>query len=286
MMKVRTIKKNGISARMLAAVMILAVFMMQFFAHRMYALAADDYIMMNIKVYYNDAGHDYYGFDTGEQVKVFGEGTYTLTFDCTKNLSADAKSAEVKSLTNIGAIYLIDDEVDSGRKPRSNVSSFEITYNSIVVDGKELTIIQTEPINAIKSSGAVDTNGPINAWDGSLIAEDEYTVSENVFNFTGMEEPKVITITFTVSNMYFKGSDVPATTDPNSVTTEADTTEEDTTADNAQVSGEDTVAAAQTTANQTNDGGSNIIPVIVVIAACLVLVVVLVIVAKKMKKSA
>ena len=68
------------------------------------------------------------------------------------------------------------------------LTSGKILYNSIAVDGTDLTITITEPKSAIKNNKVFDTNDPINAWEGSAVSE--VTVSDYVLNFTTVTNPK------------------------------------------------------------------------------------------------
>ncbi|MCR5154975.1 MAG: glycoside hydrolase family 5 protein [Lachnospiraceae bacterium] len=156
------------------------------------------YIELALNVYYNDADTGYYKNEAGSSIKLSDNGTYTLTFDCEKDLSADAKAAGVTSLTNLTAVYILD--MGIAKSEKSSLSAANILYKEILVDGNALTITQKEPKSAFKSSGAFDTNDPINAWDGSLV-EEVNAGSDHVANFTSVTNPKKITITFTLSDM-------------------------------------------------------------------------------------
>ncbi len=158
----------------------------------------DNYIKLALNVYYNDPDSNYYSNESGDPICITGEGQYTLTFDCTENLSADANKAGVLSLTNLTAIYILDMGVAEGKQ--SPISACNIRYDSVNVDGQELTITAAEPKSALKSSGVFDTNDPINSWDGSAVKE--FLADDNhVGNFTAVERPTRIAVTFTLSDM-------------------------------------------------------------------------------------
>ena len=74
-------------------------------------------------------------------------------------------------------------------------------YDKVVVNGQELTVTQKEPKSALKDSGIFDTNDPVNSWDGSAV--EEVKCSGNVANFSTIDEPATVDITFTLSNMEF-----------------------------------------------------------------------------------
>lgn len=155
-----------------------------------------------LNVYYNDADHSYYDNESGESILVTGEGQYTLSFDCATDLSDKAVAAGVNSLTNLTAVYILDMGVAKGTQ--STIKACNIFFDSVNVDGQELTVTQTEKKSAIKSSGIFDTNDPINGWDGSQVAEVSAT-SEHVANFTTITDAKKITVTFTLSDMEWEG---------------------------------------------------------------------------------
>ncbi|MBQ2953403.1 MAG: cellulase family glycosylhydrolase [Clostridia bacterium] len=151
-----------------------------------------------VGAYYNDQEHGYYGNDVSDIVTLMGDGTYTITFDCEKHLSQAAKDAGVTSLNGIGALYLYDISSKSGV-----LSSCDIHWDEIVIDGVAMTIKEHAPKSALKANGKLDTNDPLNAWDGSYVEEVvEDKTTYNVIFPDGME-PKVVTITFTITNWQY-----------------------------------------------------------------------------------
>ncbi|MCQ2521247.1 MAG: glycoside hydrolase family 5 protein [Lachnospiraceae bacterium] len=159
----------------------------------------DQYIELALNVYYNDADHSYYDNEAGQSIIVTEEGQYTVTFDCATDLSEAAVSAGVDSLTNLTAVYILDMGVGQGKQ--SPLKSCDIMYDSVVVDGTELTVTLDNPKSAFKSSGVFDTNDPVNAWDASYVAEVDIDSKDHVANFNSVESPKTISVTFTLSNM-------------------------------------------------------------------------------------
>ena len=148
-----------------------------------------------VGAYYNDQEHAYYGNDVSDTVTLMGDGTYTITFDCDKHLSQAAKDAGVTSLKGIGALYLFDITSKSGV-----LESCDIHWDEVVIDGVAMTVKEHAPKSAIKANGKLDTNDPLNAWDGSYVeGVVENKTTYNVEFPDGME-PKVVTITFTISN--------------------------------------------------------------------------------------
>ena len=161
-------------------------------------------ISLAVNVYYNDNDHSFFSNEYGEPITVSGDGTYTLTFNCEEDLSDDAAKAGVDSLSKMTAIYIKDHAVTLGQEKKSKLVSCNIMYDSVVVDGVELTVTQTEPKSALKSSGIFDTNDPINSWDGSMV--EEVVVKKHVADFTTVENPKTVEITFTLSDMEFENT--------------------------------------------------------------------------------
>lgn len=172
--------------------------------------AGDNFIELAINVYYNDADNSHYTNEASDcSIYVTKEGQYTLYFDCDTDLSAEAKSKGVSSLTNLTAIYLLD--MGTAKGNQSPLKSCNIMFDEIMVDGTPLTITQEAPESAFKSSGIFDTNDPINSWDGSLVAEVNST-EDHVANFTSVKSPKTIVITFTLSDMHWNEEKKPEVT--------------------------------------------------------------------------
>lgn len=159
-------------------------------------------LKLALNVYYNDSTHAYFKNENGKPVEITGNGQYTVTFNCDDDLTRSAVDVGVKSLSNIGAIYIKDYRVTESKLTQSGLASCDIMYNKITVDGVDLTITQTAPKSGIKNTGVFDTNDPINAYDGSCVKE--VTTKSNVINFSGIKNPKKITITFTISNLVYK----------------------------------------------------------------------------------
>ncbi len=162
------------------------------------AAAADAPLRLGIGVYYNDAAHNYYMNETSPTIDVSGDGTYTLTYDAIYDSTTEAKAAGVLSLNGVGAIYIYD--VDGNTKA---LASCDIHYDEILLDGVAMTIADHEPKTALKKSGKLDTNDPINAWDGSVTPEVEAS-ADKVITFVNNPKPRTITITFTLSNWQYK----------------------------------------------------------------------------------
>ncbi len=159
-----------------------------------------NYIELALNVYYNDADNSYYANELAStSIFVTEAGQYTLTFDCATDLSDAAKSAGVKALKNLTAIYILDAGVAKGAQ--SPLKAAMIKYDKVVIDGTELTVTQTAPKKAFKSSGIFDTNDPINSWDGCQVEEVDVDTSNHVANFLTSTAPTKVSVTFTLSDL-------------------------------------------------------------------------------------
>lgn len=158
-------------------------------------------ISLALNVYFNDSTHNYFSNEYGSAVSISEDGQYTLSFDCAQDLSSAASGAGVTGLNDLTAIYIKDDSVTRGRAQKSPLVSCDIYYDSIKVDGVEFAVHMDGPKSALKASGILDTNDPINSWDGSVI--EEVSVSNHVLNFTSVTNPQKVEVTFTLSNLVF-----------------------------------------------------------------------------------
>lgn len=161
-------------------------------------------ITLALNVYYNDSAHNYFSNEVSSRtITLDSPGQYTLTFDCAADLSAAATNAGVSTLSNLTAIYIKDYNVTTGNAASSPLESCDIFYDEIKVNGEALTITQQTPKSALKASGIFDTNDPMNSWDGSAV--EEVKCSSHVLNFSTIDKPVTIEVTFTLSNMKFRG---------------------------------------------------------------------------------
>ena len=156
---------------------------------------------LSLNVLYHDEEMGYQGNEVGEPVLIQGAGQYTVTFDCDRNLSAEAKKAGISSLKHLTAVYIKDYSVTLGELSESLPSVCELRFDRVEVGGQELTLTNHEVRSVVKSSGIVDTNGPLNAWGQTEIEEIENV--EHVLDFTDVEEPQVISITFTITKLSY-----------------------------------------------------------------------------------
>ena len=159
-------------------------------------------IALALNVYYNDNELSYFSNEYGEAIHVSQEGQYTVVFDCGEDLSDNAVNAGVTGLNNLTAIYIKDDSVTRNQAKKSALVSCDILYDEIKVDGVSYTIHMDTPKSALKASGIFDTNDPVNSWDGSVI--EEVTVNNHVLNFSEIENPQRVEVTFTLSNLVFE----------------------------------------------------------------------------------
>lgn len=172
--------------------------------------SGENKLSLAANVYYNDPGYN--GNETGEPITVTGDGQYTLSFDVNSDLSDRAKDAGIEFLKNLTSIYIKDNDVTMGSAVRSPLDGCLIRYDSVKVNGTPLTLTNSEFKSAIKDSGIFDTNDPINGWDGSAV--EEVTTSDHTVNFTTVEDPAKIEITFTLKDLKFSeevsAGDIPA----------------------------------------------------------------------------
>ncbi len=150
-----------------------------------------------IGVYYSDNAHAYYASDFGEIVTLTGDGVYTATFTIDEHLSEAGTAAGVTSVCGAGAIYIYDISGKSGV-----LSSCDIHYEEILLDGVSMPISEHAPKSAIKANGKFDTNDPLNCWDGSVVPTVGASEDYNLIFPDGME-PKTVSITFTISNWQY-----------------------------------------------------------------------------------
>lgn len=155
-----------------------------------------------LNVLYNDTALGCFNTEYGPYVEIYEDGTYTVTFDCTMHLSESSRNMGVVDLSNLTAIFLYDYEVRKGNQMYSSVTACDIRWDSVVVNGQELTVTNSEFKSAIKASGIFDTNDPLNAWDGSSVEEVTVDTENHVLNID-MENPVTITITFTIQGLTF-----------------------------------------------------------------------------------
>ncbi|MDO5293089.1 MAG: cellulase family glycosylhydrolase [bacterium] len=154
-----------------------------------------------LNVLYNDSKLKYYGTEIGDKITVNGDDQYTVDFDLSKDLSEEGKKAGVTSIANLTAIYIKDYDVAVGNVTTTPVSKASIRYDKVVVNGKELTITNSDFMNTLSSSGVFDSGKPINAWDGNVVAE--ASSNDHVANFVGIDKPTTISVTFTLQGMEF-----------------------------------------------------------------------------------
>lgn len=142
--------------------------------------------------------------EKSEPVTMNGDGQYTLTFDLDKDLSDDGVKAGITKLEDLTAIYIRDTNT---LKPV--VSAASIRYDKITVNDKELTLKKLDSMDAdgfknlLKDNGQLDSNDPINGWDGCAVEEVSINSSKHSVSFTGVDNPTKISVTFTIKGMKF-----------------------------------------------------------------------------------
>ncbi|HAP34160.1 MAG TPA: hypothetical protein DCQ46_06590 [Lachnospiraceae bacterium] len=161
-------------------------------------------IKLRLNVLYNDSDSNYYSTEvSSDEVTVTENGQYELTFDCATDLTDNAKTAGVRNLQHLTAIFVYDQAVRDGSEAASPLKTADIRWDKVVVDGVELAVTNSDFKSALKSNGIFDTNDPINSWDGSAV-EGMVEAGEHVLDFADNENPQKITVTFTIDNLEFK----------------------------------------------------------------------------------
>ncbi len=142
--------------------------------------------------------------EKSQPVLINGDGQYTLTYDLSKDLSADGEKADITKLENLTAVFIRDTNT---LKPV--VSQAKIRYDKVAVNDTELTLKKTDSMDAegfknlLKDNGQLDSNDPINGWDGSAVEEITVNSSKHSVSFKDIENPTKISVTFTIKDMKF-----------------------------------------------------------------------------------
>ena len=179
-------------------------------------------INLALHILYNDAAHSYWGCELSVPVVVNGDGTYTLSFDLSKEISDAAKKAGITEINALTAIYIKDLDVTNGNAKKSPLESADIVYNSVIINGTPLTMIPHDPVSAINAGGVFDSGKPINGWDGSVV--EEVSVSDHSVTFTSVSNPTTIEVTFTLSNVVFRQAESGDSKPAQSITADGETT--------------------------------------------------------------
>lgn len=159
-------------------------------------------LRLALNVLYNDSALGCTNTEYGPYIEIYEDGQYTVTFDATMNLSESSRNMGVTGLDNLTAVFLYDQAVRDGEQKTSSAAACDIRWDSIQVNGQELTITNSEFKSAIKSSGIFDTNDPLNAWDGSAVEEVTVDTENHVLNIN-VDDPVSITVTFTIHGLTF-----------------------------------------------------------------------------------
>ncbi len=174
---------------------------------------AENGLNVALNVLYNDTDLGCTSTEYGAPVAITGDGQYTATFDIATDLSESAAGLGVTEIQNLTAIFLYDHDVRTGTQKKSNVTSCEIRWDAVAVNGQELTLTNSEFKSAIKTSGIFDTNDPFNAWDGSAV--EEVTTDTAVHSLRiNVDKPTTVSVTFTVRGLTFAQAEPEATTAP------------------------------------------------------------------------
>lgn len=142
--------------------------------------------------------------ETSQSVWIKENGQYELSYDMATELSDAGKEAGLTALKDMTSVYIRD-----CNKLKPVVQSAKIRYDEIIVDGVTLTNKKTDAMdedrfkNLLKESGQLDSNDPINGWDGSAVEEVTTNSNTHTASFTGMTNPQKITVKFTIKDLEF-----------------------------------------------------------------------------------
>ncbi len=162
----------------------------------------ENVLRLTLNVLYNDAQLGCSNTEYGPYIEICEDGQYTLSFDCTTHLSESSRKMGVTALRNLTAVFLYDQAVRDGDQKASAVTACEIRWDSVCVNGQELTLKDSTFRSALKANGIFDTNDPLNAWDGSAVEEVSVDEENHVLNIN-VEEPVTISVTFTIRGLTF-----------------------------------------------------------------------------------
>ena len=179
-----------------------------------------EYVNVGIFVLYNDAEHGYWENEIGETVKIYKNGTYTLTYDIAKHQSETARDLGIDTINNLTAIYLKDVDVHSGAIPKSYFRYCNLEWEKVEINGQEMKFSENKKdlLNPINKSGVFDSGRPVNSWEGNDI--EGVAVSDHTAVFTDIENPTSVTLTFKISQIMY--SEVPVSAYVKSALTKAE----------------------------------------------------------------
>lgn len=142
--------------------------------------------------------------EKSQPVTITGDGQYTVTFDLASDLSDAGKKANITKLEDLTAIFLRDTNTLN-----PVVSQAKVRYDKVVVNDTELTLKKTSSMDAegfknlLKDSGQLDSNDPINGWDGCAVEEVNINSKTHSVSFSSVDNPTKISLTFTIKDMKF-----------------------------------------------------------------------------------
>ena len=163
---------------------------------------------VGIFVLYNDQQHNYWENEIGETVKVYGDGTYTLTYDIAQHQSDAAKALGIDTINNLTAIYLKDVDAHSGEIQQSAFRYCRLKWEKVEINGQEMKLVENRPatLAPINGSGVFDSGKPVNSWEGNDI--EGVAVSDHTAVFTDIEKPTSVTLTFTITQVMYSDSPI------------------------------------------------------------------------------
>lgn len=166
------------------------------------------YVNVGLFVLYNDSEHGFWDNEIGATVKIYDNGTYTLTYDISQHQSEAAKAAGIDTINNLTAIYLKDVDVHSGALSESSFRHCLLKWEKIEVNGQEMKLSDDRPefLTPINASGVFDSGKPVNAWDGNDI--EGVSVSDHTAVFADIEQPTSVSVSFTISQIMYRNRTV------------------------------------------------------------------------------
>lgn len=160
------------------------------------------YLSLNLRI--QDNKHNYAGNEYSQPIKVTGDGTYTLVFDCKKDYSKEAKKAGLNYIQNMVSMSVKDYQMIKRERVKSPVEHCQISIDKVETDGGEkLKLTDKEARNALKAESLFDADFIVNAKKDSLLKDVVLSKDENTVNIKGKNKIKKIKVTFTLSGLQF-----------------------------------------------------------------------------------
>lgn len=148
--------------------------------------------------------------EKSQPVTLTEDKQYTVSYDLATELSEEGKEAGITKIADLTAIYLKSTSND--RK----VLAAKIRYDKLLVNDTEVSLDMQNEANKegiivdedgfkdlLKTSGELDSNTPVNAWDPCEAEAGLNISSSHTASFKDIENPTKITLTFTIKDLEF-----------------------------------------------------------------------------------